>query len=71
MGGVVIVAVWVVGGFAVVRVGLPALVWALRPLLIRVAPPDMCGPEGWVIDTVNRSGMLDFGGGIRGAVGRG
>ncbi len=33
----------------------------LRPLLVWLLPDEICGPDGWYIDTRNRTGILDFG----------
>ncbi|WP_323767570.1 hypothetical protein [Marinovum sp.] len=30
------------------------------PLLGRFLPDDVCGPDGWLIDTVNNTGIFDL-----------
>ena len=39
---------------------LHALLFALRPVLVRLLPDDLCGPDGMYIDTTHGRGILDF-----------
>jgi hypothetical protein len=39
---------------------LHALLFALRPVLVRLMPDDLCGPDGMYIDTAHGRGILDF-----------
>ncbi len=71
MMGIAIFLLWIGAAYAVCWIGMPVMVWILRPLLVRFAPLDMCGPEGWFIDTRNRSGILDYRFGLRGGGGQG
>lgn len=60
MGTIVFFLAWGLGMLFAASGAIHALVLALRPLLVRLLPDDMFGPNGMYIDTKNGEGIFDI-----------
>ena len=59
MGTIALLLAWGIGALIGAAGAMHALVLALRPLLVRLLPDDMFGPDGMYIDTAEGQGIFD------------
>ncbi|MEZ5713750.1 MAG: hypothetical protein R3D85_00385 [Paracoccaceae bacterium] len=59
MGMISFLLIWLLAPVVVVTGAVHALIFALRPLLVRFLPDDMFGPGGMYIDTAQGLGIFD------------
>jgi hypothetical protein len=52
--------VWWAGGSLVAWLALEPVLFRILPRLERLLPSDLIGPDGWLADTSNQSGIFDL-----------
>lgn len=60
MVALMITFLWWAGIALLVWLALEPLLFRLLPRLERLVPSDLIGPDGWLADTSNKSGIFDL-----------